>query len=416
MASNLFSRFKKAPTASFSMYLETSGVTFKGAGRFSELPAVEWLGKGHEISPPDGDAILYLSQLEQDGVGPTYDDQFIIGWSDFYRILYDEGHASGVALLGLPPTCSLTPELSSKGSVSDSDFAIGLGWLDELGTRVSVTRSGGGVHRDTGWSLLPESAWKLAEGVSEFARRSDDQRVRAKQELAWGRIRSLAKVAGAKFDGYLAKTIVLSPERLSLELRSSWVGDTQVVEVVPGIEGVSQDQWLKSFDGFGRIQDHYVLPMSDGGMTRIIPTPAVSKVLSEIKRMPGRRVAGKRAQAFIRNPYATLGADIAKALPPETFENARRQAGIVLYGFNCKAARESNGKIRCVDIEFIPDLEKATVPPTQTITDKSALKLFVDAMAKALDENELCFRWKDKDLEIDGEFCYPSFPHWIVAR
>ena len=195
----------------------------------------------------------------------------------------------------------------------------------------------------------------------------------------------------------------MSPERLDLELRSEWVGDTQVVEVVPGLEGLPREKWLEFFDRHSRVQDHYVMATADGGMVRVIPTPSVTKVLTEIKRMPGRRVAGKRAQAFIRNPYATLGGDIAAALPPEIFEKARKQAGLVLYAFSCEAVREENGKINHVTLEFIPDSEDAVSPPPQRIGDKLALKTFLDAMTRAVADREPCFKWKDKELELDGD-------------
>lgn len=41
--------------------------------------------------------------------------------------------------------------------------------------------------------------------------------------------------------------------------------------------------------------------------------------LGEIRRMPGRRVVGDRAQAFVRNPFATLGPDASKVIDPEQF-------------------------------------------------------------------------------------------------
>lgn len=385
-----------------SLTLEEAGLVFRGAGALAGLPAVEWLARGHEFSPPHGDAILYLSQLEQDDIAPTLDDQLILDWESFYRLKADENHDDGLRLLGLPPTCMLTPSLRSEGALSDCDFAIGLGWLDDRGNAVGASRKGGAILQGERWSLLPESAWLLVEAVGAFARRADSERSRDAQDRAFGRIRRLAREAGATVDGFIAKTLVITPENLELELRADWVGGTQVVEIVPGLEDVPKEKWIDIFDSYSRVQDHYVMPTDEGGVLRVIPSPEVGTILTEIKRMPGRRVAGKRAQNFIRNPYAALGGDIARALPVEVFERARRQAGIVLFSFTCRALRDPKGLIHEVEIELSPDNAEAPTPVPLTVTDKLALKTFADAIHAALATGETCFRWHGREFELDG--------------
>lgn len=382
---------------------DRGGIAFRGAGRFAGLPAVAWLARGHEVRGRPGDAVLYLAQLEQDGIVPTLGEECILGWPEFHDLKDHPDHADGLALLDLPPTCTLTPELTSSGALSDPTFAIALAWLDGTGRPVPVDRLGGAIWERGAPSLLPAAAWRLADAVTAFAKRDGAARSRTEQERAWGRIRLLARQAGARFDGFLSRTVVLTPERLDLALRPTWQGDTQVVELVPGLSDVPSEKWLAAYDGQGRVQDHYVLTTDDGGLVRVIPSPAVQRLLTEIKRMPGRRVAGQRAKAFLRNPYAMLGEDIAEALPPDVFEAVRRQAGLSFYAFSCEALRDSGGRIKTVRLHIFPDSEDEAPPPHQDLTDKQVVKQFRDLLAKALKAEEPCVSWRGHDLDLRGD-------------
>ena len=71
--------------------------------------------------------------------------------------------------------------------------------------------------------------------------------------------------------------------------------------------------------------------------------PEVRTVLREIRRMPGRRIAGDRAEAFLRNPFAALGPDATKVIDPEQFEKARDDAGVSFARFTARVLRDEKG-------------------------------------------------------------------------
>jgi hypothetical protein len=96
------------------------------------------------------------------------------------------------------------------------------------------------------------------------------------------------------------------------------------------------------FDRLGGVPARYEIPDGDG-LTHVLISPEVATVLREIKRMPGRRVAGERAEAFLRNPFAALGPDAEKVVDAEQFERARDDAGISFSRFTARVRRDAGG-------------------------------------------------------------------------
>jgi hypothetical protein len=72
-------------------------------------------------------------------------------------------------------------------------------------------------------------------------------------------------------------------------------------------------------DANSTVLDRYDIP-TEGGITQVILSPEVKAVLNEIKKMPGRMVAGSRAQAFLINPFAALGDDASNVIEEGQFQ------------------------------------------------------------------------------------------------
>jgi predicted nucleic acid-binding protein len=145
-------------------------------------------------------------------------------------------HASSLHLLALPPSCEFRPVLSSQGALNDADFRISLdGWQADSGAPVrgQVERRGASLRIGTKVCLLPEAGWRLLELVRAFARLPAEEKSSARNFREWGRIRALARQAGARLDNFLEKTVVLTPETLKLGLHRVEDGGVAVVELEP---------------------------------------------------------------------------------------------------------------------------------------------------------------------------------------
>lgn len=272
-----------------------------------------------------------MEQLAEEGLAERLDRGHRLPWRQLYLLLDDEEARSELSITGLPPISRATPRLVSRGSLTDATFAVAMdGWLDaDRRALPGAALRGGALEVDGRSSLLDPAVWRLVERVRAFARRPEAERGETAQRRAWGSIRSDAVAAGASLDDFLLRTVVLTPERLQMALRRST--DLGLVEVEPWFEGAPAD-WLAAFDRSATVRDRYDLPTADG-IVQVVVSPQVATVLNEIKRMPGRRVTGARAEAFLLNPVAALGPDAAEVVDAAQFEAAREEAGIVFDRF-----------------------------------------------------------------------------------
>ncbi len=339
-----------------------------------------------------------LDQLADEGLAQPTEDGHRLDWLQLYTLLEDEEARAELAVLDLPTTIEASPRLASRGSLTDPGFLIVIdGWVGPDRRTLSGARlSQGTLEIDAVPHLLTPGTWQLLQRVRAFARREDDARDEAAQRRAWGEIRRAALDAGAMLDDFLLRTVVLTPDRLQLALRRS--GDLGLVEVEPWFEGAPVD-WLAAFDRAGQVRERYDLPTPDG-IVQVMIEPEVATVLREIKRMPGRRVAGARAQAFLVNPVAALGPDAAGVVDEDQFETAKLDAGISFDRF-AAITPETHGAGAL-------GLLVTTGAGEDLITREIALeeddvREFVSAIRTNLKRDLQLCAWDDYEFQLDGD-------------
>lgn len=376
-------------------------IVFDGCG--SDIPgsALEWLRVPERFV--NSEQVSFLSQIVDDNYAKTQGHKVLLRWEELYNIINSQEYPDAAALIGLPSKANLRMALAARGSMADPQLEISLEWRDAANRRLdsSVCRCGGRVTVAGEESLLDVHCWRLAEEVRRFSRRSKDNRSQRAQEQAWAKLRQMAKRANADLDHFLERTVILTVDKLCLRLRRTEFHETSVVEVVPSIEAAPDLSWLNAFDNYTTVQDYYDLATPEGGLIRVMIEPDTKFVLAEIKRMPGRRLTGERAEAFLRNPYALLGDAMSSVVPPEEFEKAREEARIVFYDFRCEARRDDQ-RIRAIQVAIMPRTAEKPVLPGLELSDRASAKAFADSLEKAITSNAACFRWNGKVLELNG--------------
>lgn len=348
--------------------------------------------------------VLLLRQLEEEGFAELNSDGAALSWSNYYTLLESPEHCGALGLLGLPGQKAWKPILSSNGTLTDANFAVSIqGWLDPHGQRPNGNVGIEGAVLTAGGksAILPEAAWRMAQAIAEQRSRKADERTPDVNKRDWSTIRGHASRAGADLTDYLRKTVVLTPERLRIDLRKGDVIGDKLVEVMPGFDG-APPRWLELFDRFDTVPERYEIP--DGnGLVHVLLSEEARTVLREIRRMPGRRIAGERAEAFVRNPFATLGPDAAKVIDPEQFERAREDAGIVFASFTAKVLRDDKSTPYDVSLIVEETLRGAVRAEELKFEGPVALDAFLKKLDGKMAAGAQCCHWQGFDLEILGD-------------
>lgn len=389
---------KRDAGSSISVAWNSKGVEFRA------VPAREgWLGDSGGFGA-DAELALLLRQLEEEGYADERGEIVWLDWQDFYRVAASPEYGASLAVLRLPPVEPWRPRLSSKETLIDRSFAVSIaGWFDPQGQRPqgNVAIEGAVIRVGSRTSVLPESAWRVVESVAEFWSRPDSERIADSNRRAWSTIRSHATSAAADMTDFLRKTVVVTPEKLRISMRKSDVGGVNMVEVQPSFEG-APDRWLEMFDRGNDVPERYDIP--DGsGMVHVMLAPQVRTVLREIRRMPGRRIAGDRAESFLRNPFATLGPDAAEVIDPAQFEKARDEAGITFARFTARVLHDERGypyECGLMIEETIGGDVRSEVLRFEGAAD---IEEFVSKLETRIASSAQCCPWQGYDLEILGD-------------
>lgn len=302
---------------------------------------------------------FYWQSLEEEDIAYQLDDQYVLPWEEFYHLSQDEEHQSVISLLNVPEKADLCPVIRSESGLNDSNFKVILeGWQNTQQTKVkdAIKRTGAILNINNNIHLLDENTWLLLEKIKEFSRLSENDKDTTTNQKYWAKIRKLALKSKANLDEFLLKTIVVAPEKIQLNLRKNLISQESVVEIQPTFDD-APNTWLNTFDQYNTVQDQYSVSLNDGGIAHIIIDPKVKHVLSEIKKMPNRRVAGERAHTFLHNPFAQLGEEANEVVSPESFEQAKREAKIYTYSIQIEKDYDDNSLYISAQLLLSPDDE-----------------------------------------------------------
>lgn len=221
-----------------------------------EPPTDGWLSSPESFGAV-AELALLLRQLEEEGFVELDGGCAKLAWHDYYKLEDSPEHAGSLGLLGLPAREAWRPALSSKGSLADSEFTVGIhSWVDPQGQRPNgnVEVRGGVLSTDGKSVMLPHAAWEMARAVAEQRARPVDQKTADANKRDWSNIRGHAVKAGADLTDFLRRTVVLTPDRLRIDLRKGTVPGDTLVEVMPGFDG-EPDRWLEMFDRLNVVPD-----------------------------------------------------------------------------------------------------------------------------------------------------------------
>ncbi|MEX3901069.1 SNF2-related protein [Paraburkholderia sp. BR10954] len=404
---NLFKRSasNNAARSSFQPEWTERGIAFRLAFPLPAPTVDELQARAYAVEQHEFVLAHYLLQLVQEGAASIDGDCILLPWPEFYRLREVPEHHSSLASFVVPIERPAQPVLDHQATLSDSTFDVFVDSWELNGRGIRTARRIGAVLIvDDEEMLLTAATWKTVATIDGFRLRPAEQRTQHFNELGWAKIRAQADIGSALFKSqYLATTHVLTPEQLRLPQVREETPFGRVHTVLPTFDG-APDGWLRAFDQYETVQPHYNLTSTDGGRVRIVLSDPVRKVLQVIKRdMPGRRIAGVRAEKFIHNPWAFLGDGAEEVLNEEDFLLDKASAGPVTTIFSV-APRMSDGRIDTVGLVVTEHYGDGTARTSDSSFEGTAsLAEFVSTLETALCEERELFPWNEFDLTIDAE-------------
>jgi hypothetical protein len=377
-------------TAGVEVALTPAGVAYR---------PLQGLGPDWYLDPASSDAEIaaFAAQLEELGYAiPGGAGELHVSWSSVYGVLEQDDFAPTQRTLPLPPIdAAVVPALRSSGTLSDPGFGIAVsGWHRRGSGKFSERLTLTGPVCET--FMLDEPAFRLLQAVRRFQQRSPEERSVHANRLAWGEIRELAQDAGAVLDRFLTDTIVLRPRMLALGLERVATDDGIAVRVAPTFAG-APDAWLQVFDRYRAASSVYQVVDSAGGYTEIVAEEAVAGVLAEIKRLPGRRVAGPRARQLIENPFAFFAGGRDGVFDEAAIEAELARLRKDAWSFRPQIDLEAGG----AGIEITPlDSQSDESPQLRLFAGPEVLETFVRRASHALDTGHAFFSWGQLELEV----------------
>ena len=359
--------------------------------------------------PPSGSAETdsgliegYITQLIDEGLVDELQQPLVLQWTQFYSAVLSGAYEGLVQTLQLPAFAeNRRPVLRSSGTLTDAQFEIALaGWIGTSG-RPSIPRMTGPIMEFVdSTELMTAAQWSLVSSVREFAQRPTTDRNGQHHRAAWASIRREGIAAGAGLDDFLKRSVVLAPDRLTIDWRRSDEVDG-VIEVEPGFSGAPSD-WLRRFDSLPTVPERYDIPTADG-IVQVIVTPKVRTVLEEIKRFPARRIAGARAQAFLANPYAALGEDAKDVVDETQFEAAKSSAGIQYERFSPAIEVGESGAPSRIGLLIETASANGLTSSQQEWLSDAELSDFLVRADKSITSEYQFIAWNGYELEIQGD-------------
>ncbi len=379
--------FKTKPeSAAYFLNFEEGGVSWS---TFQSDKAVKCESKPNPM----------LEILRDEGLVENSGSGYKASWQSVYTILQHDDVNPGA--LGIPSVRDIAPTIESLGTLTDKDFGISISdWREINGSTLGILQPTGAAFKKGEWWLLPEESWKLRSKILEFWKRPEEQRTHELNRQNWSQIRQMALAAKAEMTGFLYKCIVITPDKLKIDLRRGDALGTKVIEVIPSFNECPEN-WLDAFDKQNSVLDEYVLPTKEG-VVQILLKPEVKSVLKQIKQMPGRRAASQRAEAFVINPFAALGEDAINTIDIEEFEQARAAAGMQSDRFFAFVGHEENSSTLKIGLRVLRGGVVGEEERYEFASDE-LLSRFIQRAEKNLADGMQLIAWEDFEFEILGD-------------
>ena len=348
-----------------------------------------------------------LLQLVNEELAEVREGDVFVPWETVYEILASPDaffvDAAGLGIPAVDPHVRISIACDSGVSVSDKKFKIRVAGFDRHGVAFKPEPSPGGgpwfVEGADREFLLSRETWAVFRFVGETRRRDEASCDRESNLMVLADARRLAEDAGAGLDTYLRRTRVLRPKEVLLDVRASMLPAGKLVEVIPRFEG-QPDGWLQTFDNSHETRSVYRIPDGKDYWEIIVDEP-VRMALAKIKKLPGRRVVGPDANAFISNPFAYFGPEVAAVFNEGNIEDVVEELQRDNCRFSIASSLDEPGPIEIL-IEPV-GLGSRTPAVLESVDSIAVLRTFCRRLKDAMLAGSSVFEWRQHQIGVDAD-------------
>lgn len=246
--------------------------------------------------------------------------------SDYYLKIETEAilNLSDVdkACLNLPDSYPFVIYIEPNGILHQSTFTFKYGFYDFApnGNRIVFEKNGPILKSESNEYILSINQYKILEAIDSFNNLPEATRTFHNNLKSFANLKGLTESAGLILDEFLTNQNVIEPERIKIEPKFH----NDILELLPIIDGVDQDSFIKGFDRNNKVKGTYSTKNEKGETVRVIIDKKKKKELEEIKDK--RKVSDKNLiEDIAENPEAYFNEDI---IDIQFFSERVREIGI----------------------------------------------------------------------------------------
>lgn len=332
----------------------------------------------------------FLSELQRSSfnnlVVEGYVVENLLSWEDFYTLYESPDYSCCLDVFAFPKIIdTIRISLHSHGALSSKDFRFSFEWIDSLGSRLDLSeRIGPYFHGN----VISENLWKIVCLIAEF----NQKRLKAPgvvlNKTYWGKIRSLVDSKHVKLDGFLLKTLVVTPQSLRIHVDQSALSDSSRRLVSVEFDGMPKN-WEKNYEASTEVKADYSILESNGSLVHVVLEPRVRRVFKRIRVLSDYGADRDELFSFISNPWAYLD-DSDKSVLQEPDSDT---PAVTLYT-PLIVVQTSGDKISSLLVQFDIFSGPVSETPRFRLLHSQDFRVFVDSCRKGFNRNLPVINWR----------------------
>lgn len=336
------------------------------------------------------------SELQRSSLNTLTEEGYVVdnllSWKDFYTLCALPDYSCYVDIFALPKVIdTICISLHSHGALSDKAFHFSFVWTNPQGARLDLSERIGPYFNG---GVIPENLWQILCLILEFNQKRQKTPGIVLNKAYWGKIRGLVDSSHVKLDGFLLKTIVVTPQSLRLKVNQTALSDTSKQAVSVEFDDMPKN-WERFYEASTDVKPEYSILESDGSLVHVVLEPRVQRVLKRIRDLSDYGASRDELFSFISDPLTYLDDSDRTVL-----EESDSDVPAFTLFTPLIAVQSSGKKITSLLIEFDVVSGPPREVPRLRLLHSQDFRVFVDSCKRGFDKQLPVINWKGVPVSL----------------